>query len=117
MNAPARPAVYYDGACPVCRREIAHYQGRRGGDAIAWVDASSCAPEALGPGLTREAALARMHVRGPDGTLVSGAAAFAALWSALPGFRWLGRLAGAWPIAPLAEAAYRGFLVLRRVWR
>jgi predicted DCC family thiol-disulfide oxidoreductase YuxK len=117
MESVTRPAVYYDGACPVCRREIAHYQGREGAERIAWIDASSCSPEALGPGLTREAALARMHVRGPDGALVSGAAAFAALWSALPGFRWLGRLVGAWPIAPLAEAAYRGFLLLRRAWR
>jgi len=117
MESAVRPAVYYDGACPVCRREIAHYQGRAGAEGIDWVDVSSCAPEALGPDLTRESALARMHVRAPDGALVSGAAAFAALWSALPGFRWLGRLVGASPIAPLAEGAYRGFLLLRRVWR
>lgn len=109
--------MYYDGACPVCRREIAHYQGRAGAEAILWVDASSCAPEALGPGLTREAALARMHVRGADGSLVSGAAAFAALWRSLPGFRWLGRIVGAWPVAPLAEGGYRAFLLIRRVWR
>ncbi|MCU0983634.1 MAG: DUF393 domain-containing protein [Acetobacteraceae bacterium] len=117
MESSARPAVYYDGACPICRREIAHYQGRAGAETILWVDASACAPEALGPGLTREAALARMHVRTPDGALVSGAAAFAALWSSLPGFRWLGKVVSAWPVAPVAEWAYRGFLVIRRTWR
>lgn len=117
MENAARPAVYYDGACPICRREIAHYQGRAGAEGFRWVDVSSCEAEALGPGLIREAALARMHVRGADGTLVSGAAAFAALWSGMPGFRWLGRIVGAWPMAPLAEGVYRAFLLVRRLWR
>lgn len=116
-KASGGPTVYYDGACPVCRREIAHYRGRAGADTIAWVDVSSCPPEALGPGLTREAALARMHVRGADGALASGAGAFAALWQALPGFRWLGRIVGSRPVAPVAELAYRLFLLLRRAWR
>jgi predicted DCC family thiol-disulfide oxidoreductase YuxK len=117
MENASRTTVYFDGACPVCRREIALYRGRAGAEAIAWVDASSCEPEALGPGLRREDALARMHVRLADGRLVSGAAAFASLWSALPGFRWLGRFASIWPVAPLAEAAYQAFLLLRRAWR
>lgn len=32
--------VYYDGACPLCRREIEFYRRRRGADAIEWVDAA-----------------------------------------------------------------------------
>lgn len=117
MGSPPRPSVFYDGACPVCRREIAHYRSRPGADAIAWIDVSSCGAEALGPDLTREAALARMHLRGADGRLVSGARAFALLWSSLPGFRLLGRIVGSPPVAPLAEGAYRVFLALRRLWR
>jgi predicted DCC family thiol-disulfide oxidoreductase YuxK len=111
------PTVYYDGACPICRREIAHYRSLAGADRIAWVDVSACPQEALGPGLTREAALARMHVRAEDGSLVSGARAFATLWAALPGFRLLGRLVGSRAVAPIAELAYRLFLLLRRAWR
>lgn len=109
--------VYYDGACPVCRREIAHYRGRRGAEAIVWIDASRCDDAALGPGLARVDALRRMHVRRPDGTLASGARAFATLWQALPGFRWIGRLVGSRAVAPVAEGAYRAFLLLRRAWR
>ncbi|TQF77093.1 DUF393 domain-containing protein [Elioraea sp. Yellowstone] len=116
METPDRPVAYYDGACPVCAREVAFWRGRPGGGAIAWVDVS--APDAApGPGLTRAAALARMHVRLPDGRLVAGARAFAVIWGAMPGFRRLGRLVGHPLVAPVAEAAYRGFLAVRRLWR
>ena len=47
---------------------------------------------ALGAGLSRDSALARLHVRGPDGQLASGARAFTTLWRSLPRTAWLGRL-------------------------
>ena len=67
----------------------------------------------IGRDLPRTAALARFHVRSPDGRVSSGAAAFAALWRVLPGWRWLGRIVGTRAVLPLAEAAYRAFLPLR----
>lgn len=64
----------------------------------------------LPPGTTREQLLARFHVQGCDGELLSGAQAFLRLWAALPGWRWLafaGRLPGAsW----VMERTYRVFL-------
>jgi len=118
MAAP-RPApieVFYDGACPVCAREIAFYRARPGAEGLCFVDAAA-APGPPAPGLTRDAALARLHVRRADGSLVSGAAAFAEIWRRVPGFRWLGRLLGVPPFGLVAEGAYRGFLRLRRAWR
>jgi demethoxyubiquinone hydroxylase (CLK1/Coq7/Cat5 family) len=109
--------VYFDGGCPVCSREIAHYRSRAGAEAIAWVDAARDDEAALGPGLSRERALARMHVRRADGSLVSGAAAFAALWSGMPQYAWLGRVAAWPPVLAFLEVGYRGFLVARRAWR
>lgn len=114
MPDPAPTTVYYDGACPVCSREMATYQRARGAAALSFVNIAIEAPP---EGLTREAALARLHVALPDGRMVSGAAGFAALWSALPGWRWLGRLAGLPVVQPALEAAYLGFLRLRRLWR
>jgi len=106
--------VYHDGACPLCAAEIALYRRARGAEAITFVDAAPPDTEAvLGPELSREAALARFHVRDGHGRLVSGAAAFAALWRTLPSWRWLGRVVGSWPILPLAELAYHAFLPLR----
>lgn len=111
------PVVYFDGACPVCAREIAMYRQQPGGNTLRWVDASSCADDELGPALTREAALARLHLRGPDGQLVSGAAAFTGMWRQLPRWRWLGVVLGrGWRLVCL-EGAYRAFLLVRRGWR
>ena len=116
MPDDPRAQVYFDGGCPVCTREIATYRRARGAEGVCFVDVSQ--PDAtLAPGLTREAAMARMHVRGPDGTMQSGAAAFATLWSALPGWAWLGRIAALPVVAPALELAYLGFLRLRRTWR
>lgn len=109
--------IYYDGGCPICSREIAFYQARPGGDAIVWVDVNGVEVGELGPDLTRDAALARMHVRQPDGTLVSAAAAFAELWRHIPGFIWLGRLLAVPPFGFIAEIGYRGFLLIRKIWR
>lgn len=106
--------VYYDGACPVCRREIGIYRARTSGD-VSYCDVAAEACPA--PDLGREEALRRFHVRLPDGSLVSGAAAFLALWRATPGFRLAGRLLAARPLVAMMDVAYAGFLKLRRLWR
>ena len=111
------PTVYFDGGCPVCTREVAVYQRQPGADAVHWVDVAQCGLGDLGAGLTRQAAMARLHLRHPDGSLVSGAQAFTSLWRVLPRWAWLGRILGAGPGLWLLEAGYRGFLVLRRSWR
>ena len=106
------PEVFYDGSCPVCTAEIAQY--RRAGGGVAYRDVSS---EPLPDGLTREAAMARFHYRTEDGELLSGAAAFAALWVRLsqgrPVLSRLARLANTKPALILGEGAYRAFLPLR----
>ena len=114
-----RPAltVYYDGGCPVCSAEIAHYRRQPGADTCEWVDASSCGEAALGPGLTRSSALGRFHVRRADGRLVDGMRGFAALWQRLPRLAWLGRIASFGPLASLLDLAYFVFLKLRPLWR
>jgi predicted DCC family thiol-disulfide oxidoreductase YuxK len=113
----ARPTVYYDGGCPVCSREINFYQSRRGGESLDWVDVSQADDAELGPGLSRTAALARIHVRRVDGKLVDGAAAFAEIWRGMPGLRWLGRLLAIPPVGAVAERGYAVFLRVRSLWR
>ncbi len=108
------PTVYYDGSCPLCRREIAFYQGRAGAEDIAWVDVSAARGNAdVAPGLSKCDALARFHVRDETGRLISGGRAFAVLWRALPGFRWAGRLFLLPPLSWVIDPLYDLFLKLR----
>lgn len=102
----SRVTVWFDSACPLCRGEVAVLQrlDRRG--AIRFVDA--CDPTAACP-LDRATLLARLHAREGD-RLLSGAAAFAAMWRAIPVLRPLGLLAGWPPAAPVFERAYTVFL-------
>ena len=116
LNTAAREAqpltVLYDGACPLCRREIGLYRGLRPNSPVCFADVSDSA-QPPPTDTTREQLLARFHVRGRDGRLLSGAQAFLALWAVLPGWRWLavaGRLPGAgWAM----ERLYRVFLSWR----
>lgn len=112
-----RLTVYFDGACPVCSREIATYRRLPGASDCAWIDATRCDADAFGPGLGRDDALGRMTVRRADGSLARGAAAFAEMWLALPSTRLLGRMASFRPVTALLDLAYTGFLRLRPLWR
>ena len=105
--------VYYDGLCPLCRKEVAFYRhlDRRG--RLAWLDVAPADAELGDAPLCRADALARLHARLPDGRMVSGAAAFLTIWSAIPvlmPLSWLRLLPG---MPWLLERGYRGFLKIR----
>lgn len=115
-DTPRDLTVYYDGSCPLCRREIAAYQSLPGAERLSWEDVAQ-AGERVAPDLNRSDALARMYVRTADGVLVNGAHAFALMWQALPRTRWLGRLAATRPALWVLEPLYRVFLKIRPLWR
>jgi predicted DCC family thiol-disulfide oxidoreductase YuxK len=112
-----RPAVFFDGSCPLCTAEISTYRKCRGADEIDWVDVAGGGTgvhsETIAPGLMRTDAMRRFHMRRADGEIVSGGAAFAELWTALPAFSWAGRIGRQRPVALLLEGAYRLFLPVR----
>lgn len=116
-NSEQNFTVYFDGACPLCTKEIETYRKAKGADGLSWVDAANCEKSQLGPDLDAERALARMHVRDESGKLISGAAAFAAIWERLPRTRWLGRLMSIKPVLWVLEPAYSLFLKVRPLWR
>lgn len=109
---PSRPplTVYFDGACPLCIREIALVRALAPQGAIAFVDVAG---EGAPCPIDREALLARFHVQTPDGRLLSGAQAFAAMWRRTPILWPLGALASLPGLSALFEAAYRRFLRVR----
>lgn len=108
-----KTTVYYDGACPLCLKEVGFYKRKDSNRLINWIDVTRCEPSLLGDGLNRESALKRFHARSPEGRLYSGAEAFAEIWSTLPGFNWLGRIAKTRFMGEFMEVLYRGFLFIR----
>ncbi|PLL11526.1 DUF393 domain-containing protein [Tabrizicola sp. TH137] len=95
--------ILYNDTCPLCRFEIDHYRAaaaREGAplrfdrlaDAAKW-------------GLTEDQAARRLHVV-HQGELLSGLAAFRAIWATLPRWRWLARLTGLPVIRPALTVLY-----------
>ena len=114
--APDGLTVLYDGACPLCRREIGLYQDLKPTQPLEFrdiSDPSAALPAPLPAGLSQADLLARFHVQHADGRVESGARAFIALWERLPYWRWLGRLGRLPGMTWLMEVAYRGFLRVR----
>lgn len=119
MNQTTPPetlTVLYDGACPLCLREIAHVKGLAQGrseSSLCFIDISAGADVDTTFAADRAILLARFHVQRADGSRLNGAQAFVAMWSRLPGWRWLARLSRLPGMLVLMEFAYRGFLRLR----
>ncbi len=113
MSGHDRPTAYYDGACPLCAREIGFYRRQDGADRIRWVDISGIDTMYVAPDLSREQAIARFTVRDVDGSLVSGSRAFTRIWMCLPRFRRLAKLFDVQPFAWSLGQVYCIFLKLR----
>ena len=112
---PKRAAeVYFDGGCPVCSREIAIYRKRMKTADIDWNDVSQTD---AAPDLSREDAMARFHIRQSDGTLVSGARAFLALWRNDRRLAIAARVLDRRPFIWALEIGYAFFLRIRPLWR
>lgn len=105
----AQTTVWYDGGCPLCAREIALMRrlDRRG--AIRFVDVADAA--SLCP-IDRATLLARFHAE-EDGRMLSGAAAFAAMWRAIPLLRPIGLAARNAHVLAALEWLYCRYLPVR----
>ena len=101
--------VWFDGDCPLCRREIALMRRLDRGGAIVFTDVAGGAADCP---IDRGELLARFHAR-EDGVMLSGAAAFAAMWRAIPLLRPLGLAARSRTMLGLMERLYVAFLRIR----
>lgn len=108
-----RLKVFYDGACPLCVREIGFYRRLRGSENINWVDIAVGNGSDVAPGLSQCSALERLHVEDEKGNVHAGARAFAKMWEALPRFRLLGRFVQLPGVDWVVEGLYRVFLLVR----
>lgn len=101
--------VWYDGGCPLCTREIAVMRKLDWRRAIKFLDVSPA--DAVCP-INRQELLERFHAR-ENGIMLSGAAAFAAMWRAIPLLAPLGWAARNRIVLATLEKLYLRFLTIR----
>lgn len=101
--------VWYDDDCPLCVREI---RLMRRLDRCLVIDFVSI-QGGTGCPISTEELMKRFHAQERGEPIVSGAAAFAAMWRAIPVLRPIGLLARFRPVLWILERMYRGFLVIR----
>ncbi len=101
--------VWYDSDCPMCIREINLMRRLDRREAVDFVSIQGGA----GCPISTDELMKRFHAQEQGEPIVSGAAAFAAMWRAIPVLRPLGLLARFRPVLWVLERLYRGFLKIR----
>ena len=97
--------ILYNGECPICSAEIAHYEraARKSGTSLVFTDLNQT--DLSGWDLTPDQATRRIHAR-HAGQIISGFPAFLIVWRELPRMRWLARLLSLPGLRHAADFAY-----------
>jgi predicted DCC family thiol-disulfide oxidoreductase YuxK len=107
-SVPFDLELYFDGACPLCAREVAFLRRLDRGGRIRFTDIAAPGFDASATGIAWQDLMDRIHARLADGTVVEGVEAFRRLYTLL-GLGWLvapTRLPG---VRQLLDLAYRTF--------
>jgi len=112
-------SVFYDGDCPLCRREIKLYKklSLKDGtaDDIDWIDISKSKGELNEEGIIYEDAMRLIHIKDSSGVHKVGLDGVLTLWDRVPYFRRLSGLIRYFPsIHPTLARAYE-FLAKHRM--
>ena len=114
-TTPAKPKLYYNSACPVCRSGIEAQRATmdgllpEGSDTIAWCDIAQTPEAAEEVGRSVDQIRHSLHIVDENGTLLVGADVAIAIWAMTPGRRWLGWLVGLPGIRQAARWGYNRF--------
>lgn len=105
-------SVLYDGLCPLCAREVKMLRRKDRQGRLTFVDIASDEFDPAPFGITLADAHAKMHAQRPNGTMLTGMAAFREIYRIL-GMGWVMAPTG-WPILkPLFDLLYAAFAKVR----
>ncbi len=106
--------VFFDGACPICAREISLMRRLDRHGRLAFCDFSSPGYDAAATGLAVADLSAVIHARWADGTVITSVNVFRGMWDAvgLGGLVWLSRLP---LVEPILQRGYAWF-ARNRLW-
>jgi predicted DCC family thiol-disulfide oxidoreductase YuxK len=100
--------VFYDGGCPLCRREINMLMRRDQRRRIRFTDIDADSFNETDSGRSRDELMARIQGRLPDGTWIEGVDVFRRLYTAI-GFGWLVSMTRLPVVSQLLDFGYRVF--------
>jgi predicted DCC family thiol-disulfide oxidoreductase YuxK len=100
--------VFFDGACPICTREIALMRRLDRRRQLDFCDFSAQEYDVASRGFSIEDLGTVIHARWADGSVITGVEVFRAMWEAV-GLGFLARLSRLALVEPLALNAYAWF--------
>lgn len=86
MSDKQRIEVFFDGACPICSREMAMVRKLDRDHNVSCTDIAACEFDANAQGLDADAVNRHIHARLSDGRIVTGVEVFRQIYGTL-GFR------------------------------
>lgn len=104
-----KPILFYDGACPLCRKEIDHYKRLDRKRDINWIDISTDSETLKNFSLDYITAMKHIHGVTEQSKVVRGVAAFVLVWRKLPYYRWLAAFVSNLHLVSLLDRVYFGF--------
>ena len=104
-----KPILFYDGGCPLCRKEIAHYRKLDKANRIQWDDIHQSSATLQQYGIEYSQAMQIIHAISEDGKQLQGVPAFICIWKKLPYYRHLASLVYCLRITPLLNRLYLCF--------
>lgn len=111
----AKPKLYYNSACPVCRTGIEQQRARmddalpEGSATIQWCDIAATPDAAQEIDRSVDQVRHSLHMVDDKGRLLVGANVAIAVWAMTPGRRWLGWLVGLPVLRQMARWGYNRF--------
>ena len=109
--------VYYDAACPLCRRERQRYESwQKTAEGVVWLDVNTHHEHLLVRGVVPRDAILSLHVEDESGQFHDGIDAYVLLMRRVPRLRLLGWLIGLPILKPILTYIYE-FSVRRRLAR
>lgn len=105
----AKPIVFYDGGCPLCKKEIAHYQALDKEAVVLWVDITEQGSVLESYGVSFQEAMTELHAVTESGVVVKGVDSFLLIWQNLKFYRHVARLVISLRLNKLLNVIYKSF--------
>ena len=109
--------VFYDGACPLCQREVKRYQAliSKQKEDIDWVDISKNQDELKAECINYDDAMRLIHIKDGSGVHQVGLEGMLTLWDKIPYYRVVSGLIRKLPLSHSALAKLYEFLAKHRM--